>query len=148
METFSRPGKDEYFLLIADMAALRSTCIRRRAGCVLVDSKNHIVATGYNGGPSGFPHCLDKPCEGAFSESGTDLDRCLAIHCEINAFLQLRSDDDLIMYITVTPCMSICARVVCNSNVKRIVAREWYPQEGVEALFQQAGISVEIKDGS
>ena len=67
-----RIDTDKYFLEIARTVAKRSTCMRRSVGCVLVDSQNHIVATGYNGVPTKFTHCLDSPCEGAFSLSGTD----------------------------------------------------------------------------
>ena len=57
----SRLSNDEYFLEIANTVSQRGTCARRKVGCVLVDSANHIVATGYNGVPSGFIHCLDQP---------------------------------------------------------------------------------------
>ena len=120
-----RIDTDKYFLEIASTVAKRSTCMRRSVGCLLVDSKNHIVATGYNGVPSKFTHCLDSPCEGAFSLSGTDLDLCNALHAEVNAFLQLRSDDVLTAYVTVSPCFS-CAKMFANSNVKCIVAKELY----------------------
>ena len=50
---------DKYFLEIATIVAKRSTCLRRSVGCVLVDTQNHIVATGYNGVPKSFDHCLD-----------------------------------------------------------------------------------------
>ena len=78
--TFSRLGHDEYFAGIADLVAKRSTCRRRTVGCVLVDSQNHIVATGYNGVPAKFPHCVDNPCEGAEYKTGEGLDVCEAIH--------------------------------------------------------------------
>ena len=52
---------DEYFLNMAKLAALRSTCKRRQVGCILVDSNNHVAATGYNGVPKGFKHCSRLP---------------------------------------------------------------------------------------
>ena len=134
---------DNYFLEIATIVAKRSTCLRRSVGCVLVDTQNHIVATGYNGVPKSFDHCLDSPCKGAFSESGTDLDLCRAIHAEVNAFLQLRSDDDLTAYVTVTPCFS-CAKMFANSYVKRIVAKELYVHEQALHLLWEAGIQPEV----
>ena len=136
---------DQYFMEIATTVAKRSTCLRRSVGCVLVDSKNHIVATGYNGVPKGFDHCLDSPCRGAFSESGTDLDLCSAIHAEVNAFLQLRSDDALTAYVTVTPCFS-CAKMFANSNVKRIVSKELYVHEEALHLLWEAGLQPEVLD--
>ena len=145
MTTYSRLEVDTYFLCIAHLVAKRSTCRRRRVGCVLVDRQNHIVATGYNGVPSGFTHCLDVPCEGATSPSGQDLDKCFAVHAEVNAFLQLTSDDSLTAYLSTTPCFT-CAKMICNSNVERIVASEWYPHTAVKNMFELAKISLEIKE--
>ena len=138
-----RIDTDKYFLEIASTVAKRSTCMRRSVGCVLVDSQNHIVATGYNGVPSKFTHCLDSPCEGAFSLSGTDLDLCNALHAEVNAFLQLRSDDVLTAYLTVSPCFS-CAKMLANSQVKRLVASELYVHEQAINLLNQADIELVI----
>ena len=139
----SRKNKDAYFLQIADTVATRATCPRRKVGCVLVDSKQHIVATGYNGVPSGFTHCIDVPCEGADLPSGTGLDVCEAIHAEVNAFLQLRSDDDLTAYVTIMPCFP-CAKMMANSNIKRLVAAEEYVHNQSIATLQKAGILIDI----
>ena len=143
MIAYSRLNTDDYFSQIATLVGERSTCRRRKVGCVLVDSKKHIVATGYNGVPSGFTHCLDQPCEGATAPSGVDLDKCLAVHAEVNAFLQLTSEDTLTAYLPATPCFS-CAKMICNSNVKRIVAKEWYVHEAVKEMLTLAHIEVEI----
>ena len=135
--------KDEYFLQIADTVATRATCPRRKVGCVFVDSKQHIVATGYNGVPSGFTHCIDIPCEGAECPSGMGLDLCEAIHAEVNAFLQLRSDDVLTAYVTIMPCFP-CAKMMANSNIKRLVAAEKYVHNQSIDMLQKAGILINI----
>ena len=57
----TRPSWDEYFMQIADVAATRSTCLRRHVGAVLVHDR-HILATGYNGVPAGIEHCLTRGC--------------------------------------------------------------------------------------
>jgi len=139
----SQRNKDEYFLDVAHMVASRATCPRRRVGCVFVDSKKHIVATGYNGVPSGFVHCTDIPCKGAECPSGTGLDLCEAIHAEVNAFLQLRSDDELTAYMTITPCFS-CSKMFANSNVRRIVASEEYIHEQSRSMCDRAGIKFDV----
>lgn len=108
-----------------------------------MDSSNHVVATGYNGVPKHFPHCLDKPCEGADAPSGQGLEKCLAVHAEQNAFLQLRSNDFLTAYLTVTPCIT-CAKMIANSKVSRIVAREPYVQSLATQILEEAKIKVEI----
>lgn len=109
-----------------------------------MDSNNHVVATGYNGVPTHFPHCLEKPCEGVHAPSGESLQNCLAVHAEMNAFLQLTSTSELTAYITVTPCFE-CAKVICNSKVTRIVASGAYKHSPVtDRLFKQANIKVDI----
>ena len=141
----SRIELDDYFLNMARLASLRSTCKRRQVGCILVDSNNHVAATGYNGVPKGFTHCLDYPCKGATAKSGTQLEDCWAVHAEMNAMLQLQSTDVLTAYLPVTPCFS-CAKVLANSNVTRIVAPVWYPQENVFEVLDAANINVEIRE--
>ena len=142
-----RLDKDTYFLEIAKTVAQRSTCPRRQVGCVLVDSRNHIVATGYNGVPSGFIHCIEMYCEGALFPSGEGLDVCEAIHAEVNAFLQLRSDDDLTAYMTVTPCFT-CGKMFANSKVKRIVALAEYVHTQTSRILSKAGIVMDIHDSN
>lgn len=128
---------------MAELVAERSTCRRRKVGCVLVDSNNHVVATGYNGVPTHFPHCLDEPCEGATAPSGESLEKCLAVHAEQNALLQLRSNDILTAYLTVTPCIT-CAKMLANSSVKRIVANREYVQSLAVDVLDKAKIRVDI----
>ena len=143
-QSCSSPTWDNYFLDIAELSASRATCQRRKVGCVLVDSKHHIVSVGYNGVPSGFYHCIgDIPCPGASSPSGTDLNLCEAVHAEVNAFLHLTSQDELTAYLTVCPCIS-CTKMLCNSNVKRVVASEWYAHPGITEMLSKAGIALEI----
>ena len=141
--SFNRIDFDSYCLELAELVAKRATCQRRAVGCVLVDSKNHIVATGYNGVPTDFMHCTDEPCGGAGLPSGQGLDECIAVHAEIYALLQLRSDDDLTCYLTTTPCVQ-CAKAICNSRIKRIVARTWYPQDKAAWFLATAKIDVDI----
>ena len=142
-ESRTRPDWDTYFLQIAQLASSRATCVRRKVGCVLVDSRNHIVSVGYNGVPSKFTHCLDIPCKGADAPSGSDLENCLAVHAEVNAFLHLTSHDTLTAYLTVCPCMS-CAKMICNSTVKRVVATEWYAHPEITSMLQTAEIQLDV----
>ena len=142
--TSSRPDWDTYFLQIAQLASSRATCARRKVGCVLVDSKFHVVSVGYNGVPSGFSHCIEVPCRGASAPSGTNLDLCEAVHAEVNAFLHLTSQDILTAYLTVCPCIS-CAKMICNSNVQRVVATEWYAQPEITDMLKRAKIQFDVK---
>ena len=79
----------EYFMRIAYMVSERSTCIRRRVGCVLVKDKR-ILATGYNGAPSGVRHCLDIGClrDKLHIPSGQRHEICRGTHAEQNSIIQ------------------------------------------------------------
>ena len=143
-EMDNRPDWDTYFLQIAQLASARATCVRRKVGCVLVDSRNHIVSVGYNGVPSKFKHCIDIPCKGSNAPSGLALDDCLAVHAEVNAFLHLTSQDTLTAYLTVCPCVS-CTKMICNSTVKKVVAAEWYAHPEIMSMLQTAEIQLDVK---
>lgn len=123
----SRPSTDEYFLRMASLVALRSTCARRQVGCVLVDSNNHVLATGYNGVCRGAAHCIDKPCAGANAPSGTSLHLCEAIHAEQNALMQCRDINAIhTVYCTASPCV-LCMRLLVGTSALKIVFAEEYP---------------------
>ena len=84
-----RPSWDEYFMEITHLVAKRSTCLRRQVGAVIVKDKN-ILATGYNGAPSGVSHCLDVGClrEKLVIPSGERHELCRGLHAEQNAIVQ------------------------------------------------------------
>ena len=83
------PAWNDYFMDIADLVAKRSTCLRRQVGAVAVKEKR-ILATGYNGVPSGIPHCLDVGClrEQEGIPSGERHELCRGIHAEQNVIIQ------------------------------------------------------------
>ena len=107
---------------------------------MLVSEDNKVLATGYNGVPSGFPHCIDEPCEGAKYRSGLGLDKCEAIHAEQNALLQV-GDVKLIetAYCTTAPCIH-CIKLLLNTGCQRIVFNQDYPHsDASKALWEKAG---------
>jgi dCMP deaminase len=57
-----RPSWDQYFMQLADLAALRSNCMKRRVGCVVVRGKR-VISTGYNGTPRGMTNCNEGGCK-------------------------------------------------------------------------------------
>jgi dCMP deaminase len=135
----TRPTEYTYFMQIAEATKARSTCARRAVGCILVNSRKHIIGTGYNGVPAGFPHCIDHPCEGARAPSGTALDKCDAVHAEINALIQCANCDDIdTVYCTTSPCRS-CVLALLNTSAKRIIFKEEYPHPESALKWKQAG---------
>jgi dCMP deaminase len=148
MTSDTRPSWDEYFMQIADVAATRSTCLRRRVGAVLVYDRR-ILATGYNGVPSGIAHCSERGClrEELGVPSGTQHELCRGLHAEQNALIQAArhggiAADGATLYCTTQPCVQ-CAKLLVNAGVRRIVYRESYPDELAAALLAEAGIAAE-----
>lgn len=132
-----RPTKDAYFVAMARLVATRATCVRRAVGCVLVNHRGHVLATGYNGREAGAAHCNHHDplhetgypfaCEGAFAGSGVALDACEAVHAEQNALLQCRDPWAIeTCYTTTMPCAT-CAKLLLNTSCARVVYVEPYP---------------------
>lgn len=118
-----RPTKDGYFTLIAQTTAARSTCNRLAVGCVLVDSYGNTISTGYNGSPSGLPHCLDVGC--MIDERTGSCVR--TVHAEINALLRGESHriSGGTAYVTHMPCWN-CFLALASARVRRVVYLEDY----------------------
>ena len=134
-----RPPTDFYFLKMAKLVSERGTCARRKVGCVFVNKRNHVIATGYNGNPAGFTHCIDDPCEGADSKSGTDLDKCKAIHAEQNALLQCKNVYDIDrVYTTLEPCIH-CVKLLLNTTANQIIYGEKYVHQLARKLWEESG---------
>jgi dCMP deaminase len=145
-ENSKRPDWDDYFLEIADVVAKRSSCVRRHIGAVIVRDRR-IITTGYNGAPSGLKHCTEIGClrDQLNIESGTRHETCRALHSEMNAIIQAAqhgvSTKDATLYCTHQPC-SVCARMLINAGIVRIVYRGDYPDKFARALLEEAKIEV------
>ena len=139
-----RPSTDVYMMGMALMAASRATCSRRAVGCVLTNTLNHIVATGYNGVPRNMPHCGDRMCPGISAASGTQLDGCMAIHAEQNALLQCPDTRDIkAAYCTTQPCLT-CTKLLLNTSCQSIVYLQPYPHEIAVNLWTSTGRSISM----
>ncbi|MFH1411464.1 MAG: cytidine/deoxycytidylate deaminase family protein [Candidatus Omnitrophota bacterium] len=144
----NRPSWDEYFLNIADLVATRATCLRRKVGAVVVKNKQ-ILATGYNGAPTGIEHCDKRGClrEALRIPSGQRHELCRALHAEQNAFLQASrhgvSLDGAELYITTQPC-SICAKMIVNTGIKRVIMRGAYPDDLALEFLREANIETAV----
>jgi dCMP deaminase len=113
---------------IVEIVAKRSSCLRRKVGAILVRDKR-ILATGYNGAPSGLKHCIDTGClrEKMNIPSGERHELCRGLHAEQNAIIQAAYHGVNIkgatLYCTNSPCI-ICAKMIINSGITTIMARE------------------------
>jgi dCMP deaminase len=143
----SRPSWDEYFMRITHEVAQRSTCLRRQVGATLVRNKR-ILATGYNGAPSGLAHCEDDGCprERNNVPSGERHELCRGLHAEMNVLIQAAvfgvSTADATLYTTAHPC-SLCAKMIINAGVKRVVTLDDYPDELSKQMLAEAKVTIE-----
>ena len=140
-----RKSWDEYFMEIAEIVKTRSTCLRRQVGAVIVKD-NRIITTGYNGAPSGLRHCTDiGGCERErlHIPSGQRHELCRALHAEQNAMIQAAKVG--VIYITLQPCV-ICAKMLVNAGIMRIVHRGEYPDPLSQSILAEAGIEIMAMD--
>ncbi len=143
----TREPWDVYFMRIALLVRERSSCFHRKVGAVIVRG-NRILSTGYNQPPSGFPHCDQIGCirDDLGIESGENQEICYALHAEQNALMQAArfgiATEGATMYVTHKPC-SVCARLIINAGIKRVVYLEDYPDPLTDFLFRSTGVKLE-----
>lgn len=143
-----RPSWDAYFMHIANVVSHRSTCLRRQVGAALVLDKR-ILATGYNGAPSGLQHCAEVGClrEKNDVPSGERHELCRGLHAEENAMLQAArygiKIEGSTVYSTHVPCV-MCTKMLINCDIKRVVAQIPYPDDLAAELLAEAGIELSI----
>ena len=143
-----RVSKRNYYLDIAQTVLERATCLRRVYGAIIVKN-DEIISTGYNGAPKGIRHCEDRG--GCLRQklgvpSGQRHELCMALHAEQNAIIQAASMGHAIeggtIYITHQPC-GICAKMIVNAGVVRVVYHSGYPDDFALDIFKEAGVQVE-----
>ncbi len=143
-----RPTWEEYFMDITRLVAKRSTCVRRRVGAVLVMDKR-LLATGYNGAPSGLAHCLEVGClrEQNHIPSGERHELCRGIHAEQNAIIQAAFHGVRIqgatLYCTNLPCV-ICTKMLINAGIKEIIYESGYADDLTRDMLLEARIPVRL----
>ena len=129
-----RPSKIDYYLNIARSVAMRSTCLRRKYGSIIVKD-DVIVSTGYNGAPRGRKNCTDIGyCYRQQNNipSGSMYEACRSSHSEMNAIIFASKDEmkDATLYLVgiekdgfinkLADCCSICKRLIINSGIKEV----------------------------
>lgn len=142
-----RPSWDEYFLEVASLVSRRATCLRRHVGAVLVKDKR-ILATGYNGAPSGIKHCIDDgDCLRVKLgiPSGQRHELCRGLHAEQNVLIQAAlhgiSTNGSVLYLTNQPCI-ICAKMLINAGIKEVVIKDGYPDKMSRSFLKEAKIKL------
>ncbi len=140
----TRAPWSKYFMDITHLVAQRATCLRRKVGAIAVKDKR-ILATGYNGAPSGVPHCLETGClrEQLGIPSGQRHEICRGLHAEQNVIIQAAvhgiSLKEAEIYCTHQPCL-ICTKMLINCGISAVYFLESYPDELAAAMVREAGI--------
>jgi dCMP deaminase len=141
---FERPDWDVYFMIQAFLAKLRSNCLTRQIGAVIVKD-NRQISTGYNGTPSGFQNCFEGGCRRCTDrikgivKSGESLERCICVHAEANAIMQCvmfgnaGSTKNATLYSTLAPCIE-CSKMAITVGINRVVILSKYDEDGTEIL--------------
>ena len=141
---------DQRFMELAGVIANWASCYKanRKIGAVIVKNKR-IVTTGYNGAPAGIRTCVERgEClrEKLGIPSGTRHEICYAVHAEQNAIIQAArlgsSIDGATLYCTHQPCV-LCAKMIVNSGIRRVVYREGYPDEFALTMLREGGVILE-----
>ena len=146
MAADNRPSWDEYFMKMANDVATRTTCLRRGVGAVIVKDRR-ILATGYNGVPTGLTHCSETGClrEQLGVPSGQRHEICRGLHAEQNAIIQAARYGINIagatIYVNTQPCV-VCAKMLINAGITEIVYQNPYPDELSQELLAESGILV------
>jgi dCMP deaminase len=143
-----RPSWDEYFMTIAVIASSRATCNRGRIGCVLVKD-NRILSTGYNGSPTGQPHCIDDEVGCLQDQPGSGCRR--TVHAEQNAIAWAARHGISLAGCTCyvssyTPCLA-CANMLAQIGCTRVVYRTLYRDERALGVLSEAGMELQEFDG-
>jgi dCMP deaminase len=142
-----RPTWEEYFMDITHLVAKRSTCLRRQVGAVLVRDKK-ILATGYNGAPSGLEHCLEIGClrEKLGIPSGERHELCRGLHAEQNAIIQAAYHGVKIrgatLYCTNHPCI-ICSKMIINAGIQKIIFEQGYADALARQMLKESKVRVQ-----
>lgn len=149
MVNLSEPTqRDRWLMDLAKVVSQRGTCSRLQVG-VVFSRRGRVISTGYNGAPSGLPHCnhicncFGSPeCE---AQCNSQQPCTEAEHAERNAIafaarhgVALEGTE---MHVTHMPCLA-CAMSIINAGIETVVYDNSYRDfSGVE-LLELAGITV------
>ena len=135
----NRPSWHEYFMMLAKLVSVRSTCNSRKIGAVITKN-NRILATGYNGAVHGAPHCIDQGPTFCLRRSlgAHDADKynyCISSHAEVNALDQAArfgiALEGATLYCTLEPC-NWCFKQLIQAGIQEIYFEQAYESQNKE----------------
>ena len=137
---------DKHYLNYATDLSKKANCIKGKVGAILVKNSK-IIAEGVNSVPKGITPCTEKTClrKKLNLKSGENQELCYVIHAEQNALLDaLNKKVDVnksTLYVTKQPCI-ICAKMLINAGIKKIVYIKSYPDKYAEEMLKQAKVKI------
>jgi dCMP deaminase len=141
-----RPSWDDYFMKITKDVAVRSTCLKRKVGAIIV-KEFRVLSTGYNGAPKKVKHCSETGClrKELKVPSGQRHELCRGLHAEQNAIIQAALHGVKIeggtIYSTYQPCI-ICVKMMINAGIKKLVYEGHYPDKLARQMLKESGMKV------
>jgi dCMP deaminase len=129
-----RPTRDELLVHMTHAVSERSTCNRLNVGAIIA-RQGRMITSGYNGPPSGLPHCVHAAMDGTPCHD--------AVHAEANAIAFAArygsSTEGAELFVTHSPCVS-CAQLIVQAGIVRVVySQEYRSLDGLD-LLEKAGI--------
>lgn len=146
-----RISREALFMEIASLYGKRSTCPRAQVG-VLAVRDGRPVAAGYNGAPSGMPHCTEVGCDltheilSIEGQAHLPVEHCIrAVHAEANLISWAAREGVKLhgtsLFITHDPCVA-CAKLLVNAGVKEVSVAIRYGYGGGIELLQESKVLV------
>jgi dCMP deaminase len=136
----------DYYMKVAELTSTLSYAKRLQVGSVIVKG-NKILATGYNGMPSGW----DNTCE---TVEVVELDEKFVkrlvtkqevLHSETNAIAKVsastESSEGATMFCTHAPCIN-CAKLIYQSGINNLYYRDTYRDTSGIEFLESSGVLV------
>lgn len=138
-----RPSWDIYFMKLAQLAASRSSCMKRKVGCVIVQDL-HVIATGYNGTPRDLINCSDGGCPRC-NNGDKSLSICFCLHAEENALLEVGRDrlgQNAVLYCNTCPCLTCSVKIIQIGIVEVVYSNSYRMDKDCTEIFAKAGVKL------
>ena len=118
---------------------------RKQVGAIIVSDNDQVISQGFNGTPVGFNNCCERTLPNGELETLPEV-----LHAEANAITKCAkygsTTKDGTLYVTLSPCIN-CAKLIVQSDIKRVVYMEDYRDSAGLDLLRKCGIQVEKLSG-
>jgi dCMP deaminase len=140
-----KPKFIDYYMKIAEVTSTLSYAKRLQVGAVIVKD-NQILATGYNGMPSGWENVCEVPDEKGILKTKPEV-----LHAETNAIAKVaqstESSQGSTLFCTHAPCIE-CAKLIYQSGIKTLYYKEQYRDDSGVNFLKLSGVNVHKHNNS